>query len=152
MVVWPRQQCKTMVQMHKGRYDGYLHKGSLRNCGWGRLFWMTNLEKYKTADLIWESKRRFGLVVKLIANKYYEDTFYFLSFLPMVFTFPSSTSHTCLISLYRIIRKIIWLVCSYLKHLTLAKFFVTLWANGRWRASNSSRLSSLISGIRTSQS
>ena len=53
---------------------------------------------FKTADLVRESKRRFGLVVRLIANECYEDTFYFLSFLPTVLRLPSSASHICLIA------------------------------------------------------
>ena len=36
---------------------------------------------FKIVDLVRESKRRTGLVVRLIANECYEDTFYFLSFL-----------------------------------------------------------------------
>ena len=45
---------------------------------------------FKTTDLLRESKSRFGLVVRLIANECYEDTFYFLSFLPTVLRLPSS--------------------------------------------------------------
>ena len=37
---------------------------------------------FKTVDLIREPRRRFGLVKRLIANKCYQDRFYFLSFLP----------------------------------------------------------------------
>ena len=66
-------------QTRKGSYEGYLHKGSLGNCGWGRVFWMTDLEKCKTADLVRESKRRFGLVVRLIAIKYNERLLCYLS-------------------------------------------------------------------------
>ena len=62
---------------------------------------------FKTADLVRESKRRTGLLVRLIANECYEDTFYFLSFLPTVLRLPSLASHTCLISLHRIICGII---------------------------------------------
>ena len=62
----------------QGRY-----KNSSENCGWGRVFWTTDRGEYKTADLIRELKRRFGLVVRLIANKCYEDTFHFLFFLPL---------------------------------------------------------------------
>ena len=39
----------------------------------------TDLKKYKTADLVRESKRRFGLVVRLIAIKYNERLLYYLS-------------------------------------------------------------------------
>ena len=113
-------------QMRKSRYEGYLHNGSSGNCGWGRVFWTTDPEKCKTADLVWESKRRFGLVVRLIANKCHKDTFYFLSFLPTVFMLPFLALHTCLISLHRIICGIIWLACSYLELPTSAKSFVTL--------------------------
>ena len=40
---------------------------------------MTDLKKYKTADLVGESKHRFELVVRLIAIKYYEELLYYLS-------------------------------------------------------------------------
>ena len=66
---------------------------------------MTDLEKCKTANLVRKSKRRFELMVRLIANKYYEDTFYFLSFLSTVLTLPSLASHACLISLH-------WIICG----------------------------------------
>ena len=36
---------------------------------------------FKTADLVQKSKRRFELVVRLIANKYYVDLFLYLFFL-----------------------------------------------------------------------
>ena len=39
------------------------------NYGYGRVFQITGLKKCKTADLVWESKRRFGLVVRLKAIK-----------------------------------------------------------------------------------
>ena len=61
---------QTMGRMHKGRYVGYLHKGSSRNCGWGRVFSTIDLKKCKTADLVWKSKRRFSLVIRLIAIEY----------------------------------------------------------------------------------
>ena len=66
-------------QVHKSNYESYLHKGSLENCGWGRVFWTTDLEKCKITDLVWESKRRFGLVVRLIAIKYNERLLCYLS-------------------------------------------------------------------------
>ena len=121
--------------MHKSSYEGYLHKSSLGNCGWRKVFWTTDLEKCKTTDLVRESKRRFGLVVRLIANKYYGDTFYFLSFLPTVLTLPSLASYTCLIFLHRIICGIIWLARSYLELPTLAESFVTLRARPKVRTS-----------------
>ena len=37
---------------------------------------------FQIADLVRESKHRFGLVIRLIANKYYVDLFCYLSFLP----------------------------------------------------------------------
>ena len=40
---------------------------------------MTDLKKGKTADLVRESKRGFGLVVRLIAIKYYERLLCYLS-------------------------------------------------------------------------
>ena len=72
-------QGQIWLQICKGKYEGYLHKGSSENCGWGKVFWTTDLEKCKTADLVWESKRRFGLVVRLITIKYNERLLYFLS-------------------------------------------------------------------------
>ena len=66
-------------QTRKGSYKGYLHKGSLGNCGWGRVFWTTGLEKCKTADLVRELKRRFGLVVRLIAIEYNKRLLCYLS-------------------------------------------------------------------------
>ena len=64
-------------QMRKGKYKGYLYEGSLGNYGWGRVFWTTDLEKYKTADLVWESKHRFGLVIGLKAINHYERSLYY---------------------------------------------------------------------------
>ena len=92
------QQCLAQEQMCKG---------SLGDCKWGRIFWITNLEKCKTADLVQESKYRFGLVVRLTANKCYKDTFYFLSFLPTIFRLPSSALYIGLITLHQIICRII---------------------------------------------
>ena len=136
---WPRMdrcaQEQIRWQMRKSRYKDYLHKGSSGNCGWGRVFWTTDLEKCKTANLVRESKRRFALVVRLIANKCHEDTFYFLSFLPTVLTLSSLASHTCLISLHWIVRGIIWLARSYLEFLTSVEFFVTLRARPKVRTS-----------------
>ena len=129
---WPRvdrcAQGQIRWQMRKSRYKGYLHKGSLGNCGWGRVFWTTDLKKCKTADLVQESKHRFGLVIRLIANECHEDKFYFLSFLPTVLTLPSLASHTYLIFLHQIICGIIWLARSYLELPTSAESFITLWA------------------------
>ena len=116
-------------QTRKGRYEGYLHKGSLENCGWERVFWTTDLEKCKTTDLVRESKRKFGLVVRLIANECYENIFYFLSFLPTVLSLPSSASYTCLIYWYQIIHGIIKLARSHLELSTLAASLVTLQAS-----------------------
>ena len=75
------------------------------------------------------------LVIRLISNKCYEDTFYFLSFLLTVFMFLSLALHTCLISLHQIICKIIWLAHSYLKLLTSDEFFITLQARSKVRTS-----------------
>ena len=81
------QDCRANAQgqiwwrMRKGRYEGYLYESSSGNCGWGRVFWTTDLEKYKTADLVWESKRRFGLGVRLKAINYYERSICYLFFL-----------------------------------------------------------------------
>ena len=79
MADWPRQWCKTVRQMRKGSYKDYLHKGNLGNCGWGRVFWTTDFEKCKAADLVRESKRRFGLIVRLIAIEYNERLLCYLS-------------------------------------------------------------------------
>ena len=69
-------------QMCKGRY-----KSSLGNCRWGRVFWTTDLEECKTADLVQESKRRFGLVVRLKAIDHYERFLCYLFFLPLPSSF-----------------------------------------------------------------
>ena len=134
---WPKVnrcvQGQIRWQMRKGRYKDYLHKGSLGKCEWGKVFWTTDLEKCKTADLVPESKRRFGLLVRLIANKCHEDTFYFLSFLPTVLTLPSLALYTCLISLHWIICGIIWLARSYLELPISAESFVTLRARPKVR-------------------
>ena len=50
----------------------------------------------KATNLV-HAKRRFDLVIRLIANECYEGTFYFLSFLPTVLRLPSSASHARLI-------------------------------------------------------
>ena len=73
------RQCLTQEQMCKGKYKGSMPKSSSGNCGWGKVFWMTNLEKCKIANLIQESKRKFGLVVRLIDIKYYEKLLCYLS-------------------------------------------------------------------------
>ena len=101
------RQCLTQEQMRKGRYKESVRKGSSGNGRGGRVFWTTDLAKCKIADLVRESKRRFGLVVRLIAKECYEDTFYFLSFLPTVLRLPSSALHIGLITLHQIICGII---------------------------------------------
>ena len=73
-----------------------LRKSVLNDWSWGVGF--------RTRDLVQESKHRFRLVVRLIANECYEDTFYFLSFLPTMLRLPSLALHTRLISLHRIIQ------------------------------------------------
>ena len=54
---------------------------------------------FKTADLVWESKYRFGLVVRLIANKYYMNLFCYLFFLPPAIGPPSFAVRTFDLSL-----------------------------------------------------
>ena len=34
------RRCLTEEQTRKGRYKGSSRKGSLGNCGWGRVFWL----------------------------------------------------------------------------------------------------------------
>ena len=68
---------------------------------------MTAFSQRGKATSLVRAKRRFNLVVRLIANKCYEDIFYLLSFLPTVLILPPSASNTCLISLHWIICKII---------------------------------------------
>ena len=63
--------------------------------------------RFKIADLIQNSEHKTGLIVRLIANKYYKDTFYFLSFLLTVLKFLSLALHFYSISLYWIIYEII---------------------------------------------
>ena len=100
MADWLRRWCKTAQgqiqwQTRKSRYKSYLHKGTLGNCGWERVFWATDLEECKTADLVRESKRRFGLVVRLKAIDHYKRFFCYLSFLPLpsVFSLSSLNRH-----------------------------------------------------------
>ena len=67
-----------------------------------RAVWGTAEEKsilivgsgFEIADFVRKSKRRFGFVVKLIANKYYMDLFRYLSFLPSAIGLPSSAVQT----------------------------------------------------------
>ena len=70
------QRRLTQEQIRKSRYKGSERKGSSEgsseNCRWGRVFWTTDLKKYKTADLVPESTCRFRLEVKLIAIKHNE--------------------------------------------------------------------------------
>ena len=66
----------------------------------------TMIEGRKTTILVY-AKRMFNLVVRLIANKCYENIFYFLSFLPTVLRLPSSTLHIGLIISHQIICGII---------------------------------------------
>ena len=56
-IVW---QCLSQEQ---------IREGNLENCRRGRVFWTTDVEEYKTTDLVWELKRKFGLVIKLKAIK-----------------------------------------------------------------------------------
>ena len=104
MADWPRVDCRMTIvrrwltkvptrksRYAKGRYDGERAKkdaivdaqkkmrwrtrkkrygGSLGNCEWGKASRTTDRRRIK---------RRFGLVVKLIANEYYMDLFCYLS-------------------------------------------------------------------------
>ena len=128
----------------KGRYDDKCVKVDTRVICTRAVRETADGEKYserlilrsmKTVNLVQESKHRFGLVVRLIANKCHENTFYFLSFLPTVLTLPSSSLRTCLISLHWIIRGIIWLARSYLELPTSAESFVTLQTRPKVRTS-----------------
>ena len=69
--------------MRKSRYKGNERKGSSEgsseNCRWRRVFWTTDFKKCKTADLVRESKCRFGMEVKLIAIKHNERLLCYLS-------------------------------------------------------------------------
>ena len=151
MADWPRDDHATMRnrgenaqgqikwRTRKGRYDG-----SLENCRWGSGF--------KTVDLVRESKRRFWLVVRLIANECYEDKFYFLS---------------CLTTVLRLLSSHI-LTSDYLwDHLIGPKPFKTFHfgrvscypaslcldlKSEHWRSGNFIRLSSLLSCDGTGQS
>ena len=103
------RRCLTKEQTRKGRYKGSLRKADTRAvCA--RAVWGTaDGEEYskrlilgsgfKTADLVRESKRRFGLVVRLIANEYYMDSFRYLSFLPPAIGPPSFAVQTFDLSL-----------------------------------------------------
>ena len=57
------------------------------------------VKERKTTNLV-HAKRKFNLVIRLIANKYYENTFYFLSFLLTVLRLPFLALHIYLITLY----------------------------------------------------
>ena len=86
--------------------------------GWCAAAWKENFLRVQCRSL---------LVARLIANKCYVDTFYFLSFLLMALRLPSL--HTCLpIYWHQIICGIIWLAWSYLELPISTKSFVTLWA------------------------
>ena len=50
------------------------------------LKWLHSVKGRKATNLV-RTKRRFNFVVRLIANKCYKDTFYFLSFLPSTLDF-----------------------------------------------------------------
>ena len=89
-------QSQIRRRTRKGRYEGKRAKavrGTAEGEGYSKRLILGS--GFKIADLIRESKRKFELVVRLIANECYEDTFYFLSFLPTVLRLPSS--HTRLI-------------------------------------------------------
>ena len=81
------RQCLTEEQTRRGKYKGSLRKADTRAV-WGTADGEEYSKRlilgsgFKTADLVRESKRRFGLVVRLIANEYYVDSFRYLSFLP----------------------------------------------------------------------
>ena len=62
---------KMRWQTRKKRYNG-----NLRNCEWGQALRTTDGKRIK---------RKFELVVKLIANKYYIDLFHYL-FYPLFIT------------------------------------------------------------------
>ena len=74
------------TDVRKGRYDGKCTKvdtiavwetANGEECSKH----LTLGSGFKTVDLVRESKRRTGLVVGLIANESYKNTFYFLSYL-----------------------------------------------------------------------
>ena len=79
---WRDNRAATL--MRKGRYKDSVYKSSLGNYGWGRVLWTTDLGKCKTADLVQESKRRFGLVVRLKAIDHYGRFHCYLSFLSLL--------------------------------------------------------------------
>ena len=54
---------------------------------------------FKIADLVRKSKHRFGLIVRLTANKFYMDSFCYLSSLPPAIGPPSSAVQTFDLSL-----------------------------------------------------
>ena len=86
------QRCLTEEHTRKGKYKSSLRKADTRAVCTRAVWGTADGEEYskqlilgsgfKTADLIWESKRRFGLVVRPITNKYYINSFHYLSFLP----------------------------------------------------------------------
>ena len=72
--------------MHRDKYNGKYAKIKIIT-----VWRILNREEYskqlvlksgfKTADLVWESKRKFKLVIRPITNKDYKNIFYFLYFL-----------------------------------------------------------------------
>ena len=115
---------------------------------------MTDLEKGKITNLVRESKHKSGLVVRLIANKCYEDTFYFLFFLPTVLTFPSSALYPCLISLHQIMRGSSYWPVAIWNFPPWSSLLLSCGPDlksGRRRPDNSSRLLLLLGGGGTGQ-
>ena len=79
MADWPGRRCKPWGKYTRVDMRVIYIKADMGNCGWGKIFWTTDLKKYKIADLVRESKRRFRLIVKLIAIEYIERLLCYLS-------------------------------------------------------------------------
>ena len=58
------------------------------------------LVKGKKVINLTRTKYRFDLIVRLITNKCYKDTFHFLFFYPIVFKFLFLVLHICIIFSY----------------------------------------------------
>ena len=80
---------QTVGQMYKGRNNGKRARQiqeQFRELRMGKSILNNWLCEYKIADLIWELKCRFGLVVKLKAINHYERFFCYLTFLPLLYS------------------------------------------------------------------
>ena len=96
MADWPRVVCQiTQGPTRKGRYNGKRAKEDAMANVQRKIQWQfVELRIGKSVkDNRWEIKRRFRLVVKLITNEYYMDSFRYL-FHPLLITPSRSVDST----------------------------------------------------------